>query len=189
MVAVVLFGVFLWSRWAGADEGERFPFFFRLAIWSVILFVPWLFLNRWYVAVGDMPLRFLFALAGWPVDLPVERPLYSQTFNSVLFGSLVLAISSLSLRRRTVALGGGLVLLALGHQLFRLSYILFSACGVREAYGLSVAIHVLSGYLLPFLPWFALCRPKSMPPACRESGSENDRRTADSPGREGRHEV
>ncbi|RNC69013.1 MAG: exosortase H [Desulfuromonadales bacterium] len=159
MVVVVLCGALLWGRWAETGEGETFPFLLRVLAWSILLFIPWLLLNRWYVAVGDVPLRFLFEQAGWPVDLSVGHSLYYQTFNSVLFASLVLATGALPFWRRAVALGGGLLILAVGHQLFRVSNILFSAFGVREAYGASVGIHVISGYLLPLLLWLILCRP------------------------------
>lgn len=189
MVVVVLRGALLWSRWAEADGGETSPFLLRVLAWSILLFIPWLIVNRWYVAAGDLPLRLLFDLAGRPIDLPVEHSLYYQTFNSVLFASLVLATGALPFRQKGIALGGGLVLLALGHQLFRFSNILFSAFGVREAYGASVGIHVISGYLLPFLLWLVLRLQKSEPSASRKDAAENDRGAADPPGREGRNEV
>ncbi|MBT1076734.1 exosortase H [Geobacter grbiciae] len=182
MVGVVLFGAILWSRWASADGVATFPFVPGVLAWSVILFVPWLFMNRWYVAVGDIPLRLLFEMAGRPVELPVERPLYYQTFNSVLFASLVLATGSIPIRRKAVFLAGGLALLAVGHQLFRVCNILFSAFGIRKAYLASVAIHEISGYLLPFLLWFILCHRKSRPSAHRQRSAEKDCREADPPG-------
>lgn len=179
MVVMVLCGALLWSRRSETGGGETSPFLLRVLAWSILLFIPWLFMNRWYVAAGDVPLRFLFDLAGRPVDLPVGHSLYYQTFNSVLFASLVLATGALPFWRRAVALGGGLLLLAMGHQLFRVSNILLSAFGVREAYGVSVGIHVISGYLLPLLLWSMLCRPESVPSVCRERPVENNRRKAD----------
>jgi len=189
MVAVVLWGALLWSRWAEAKGGETVPFLPGVLAWSAALFVPWLLLNRWYVAASDVPLRLLFELAGKPVDLPVEHALYYQTFNSVLFASLVLATGALPFRRRAVALGSGLLLLAVGHQLFRVSNILFTAFGIREAYGASVGINVISGYLLPILLWSVFCRPQSEPSPGRERSAEKNRRSSDSPRGEGRHEL
>lgn len=189
MVVAVLGGALFWGRWASQGGGGPLPFLGRVLAWSVLLFVPWLLANRWYVAASDVPLRWLFARAGSPVDLPVGHSLYYQTFNSVLFASLVLATGSLSLRRKATGLAVGLALLAVGHQLFRVSNILFAAFGVREAQGLSVAIHVISGYLLPFLLWLVLCRPESTASSSREGAAENDGRTTDPPGGEGRHQV
>lgn len=158
MIVVVLFAALLWSRWTSADEGGTFPFLLRVLAWSIILFVPWLLMNRWYVAFGDLPLRALFELLARPVHIPVERPLYYQTFNSVLFASLVLATGSIPARLKAVGLLGGLALLWIGHQLFRVNNILFSAFGMGEAYLLSVAIHAVSEYLLPFLLWLVMLR-------------------------------
>ncbi|MCM2357007.1 MAG: exosortase H [Geobacteraceae bacterium] len=158
-VLAVVIACLVWHRSASGRTGNgSFAFMARAAVISGLLFLPWLLLNRRYVAAGDYPIRFLFRLAGCPIDLAAGLALYYQTFNVVTFLALILATGTITARRKLLGVAGGLPLLWFGHQAFRTGNVLLSAFQVEGALRLSAAVHLFSSYFLPFLLWLAAVR-------------------------------
>jgi len=160
MVLAVCLLALLWLKWAdsGSNSFNNLPFLVRLGFWSAVLFLPWLLLNRPYVAASDRPIVWIFSLFGYPLFLPVNQPLYYQTFNVVTFSALLLA------SRPTWKLGAeawikGMLALWLGHEAFRVCNVLLTAYAIDAAFRVSLLIHLIGQYALPVALWLILVRP------------------------------
>jgi exosortase/archaeosortase family protein len=142
----------------------------RLTVWSSVLFIPWLFFHRWYVLGNDVLLRAIFAALGRPIALAAELPLYYQTFNTVVFGALLMASRPFLRRTALSYVFAGFIVLWAGHLAVRVANVLFSAFQITQAYSLALVVHVLANYLFPVIVW-RLITPAAGPLPRNSSGS------------------
>lgn len=146
-----------WLYWVSGNL-EKLPalsFWARLAATSLVLFVPWLLLNRHYVGFSDIPVSLALEWIGRPVNLEANKPLYYQAFNVVTFVSLIVA-SKVGVRRGAKLLALGLVALSVGHMLFRGCNALMTAYDVGEAFYAANAVFLIGQYLLPVALWLLM---------------------------------
>jgi exosortase/archaeosortase family protein len=157
MLVLVVSACLLWLRWS-ADGPAPLPFMLRAGLIATILFVPWLMINRDYVAMLDSAVALLFAwlYPGYHLLTPRPLPIYNHTFAVPLLFSLVVAGWKPWTWRRFGALIGGICLIATWHTLFRISHVVWTALNVPEIEPLHQAIYLLGQFLLPFLLWFLL---------------------------------
>ncbi|MFZ4856665.1 MAG: hypothetical protein ACOYL3_09735 [Desulfuromonadaceae bacterium] len=157
MLLLVVTACLLWLRWS-ADGQTPLPFMLRAGLIATALFVPWLMINRDYVAYLDTLVALLFSwlYPGYQLLTPRPLPIYNHTFAVPLLLSLVVAGWKSWAWRRCGALIGGICLIAGWHTLFRISHVIWTALNVPEIEPLHQAIYLLGQFLLPFLLWFSL---------------------------------
>ena len=157
MLLLVVTACLLWLRWS-ADGPAPLPFMLRAVLIATALFVPWLMINRDYVARLDAMVALLFSWLYPGYQLLTPRPLtiYNHTFAVPLLLSLVVAGWKPWTVRRFGALIGGIGLIAGWHTLFRISHVVWTALNMPEIEPLHQAIYLLGQFLLPFLLWFYL---------------------------------
>lgn len=164
MLILVLAAAMLWLRWS-ADGPAPFAFLFRAALTATALFVPWVVVNRAYVALLDSLVAAFFKLLYPGSLLLTPRPLalYNHTFAVPLFLALILAGRNAWTVNRFAATVGGVYIIAGCHTLFRVSHVVWTAYNVPEIVPLHQGIYLLGQFLLPFLLWLWLDRQESFP--------------------------
>ncbi len=157
MLLLVISVCLLWLRWSAAGPAPL-PFVLRAGLIATALFLPWLLINRDYVALLDSLVVLLFSwlYPGYQLLTPRPMPIYNHTFAVPLLLSLVVAGWQRWTLRRCGALLGGVGLIAAWHALFRVSHVVWTALNVPEIEPLHQAIYLLGQFLLPFLLWFRL---------------------------------
>jgi exosortase/archaeosortase family protein len=157
MLLVVVGAALYWLRWS-AKGGAPFPFLLRAGLPASALFVPWVAVNRSYLALLDHLVALLFSLLypGFLLLTPRPFALYNHTFAVPLFLALVLSGRGAWSGRRLAAVAGGVCLIACWHALFRISHVVWTALGVAEIVPLHQAIYLLGQFLLPFLFWIRM---------------------------------
>jgi exosortase/archaeosortase family protein len=157
MLILVVASAMTWQRWIAAGPSP-FPFLLRAACIATVLFVPWVVLNRSYVALLDNLVATLFSLLNPGTQLLTPRPLaiYNHTFAVPLFLALVLAGCNRWTINRFAATVGGVYSIAAWHILFRITHVIWTAMGVTEIVPLHQVIYLLGQFLLPFLLWLWL---------------------------------
>jgi exosortase H (IPTLxxWG-CTERM-specific) len=157
----MIFAVFIiclvWFRSVTAtpsgDGNLSFPL--RFAVFSALLFFPWLYLNRWYVLAGDSLVRVLFALFGYQLSISYNQELYYHTFNLIGFAALMLASRSLSPSGKVKGIVTGFLILCLTHILIRVCNVLVTGFQMASADKLSLVLSVTGDYLVPVILWMA----------------------------------
>ena len=157
MLLLVVSACLLWLRWSAAGP-PPLPFVLRASLIATALFVPWLMINREYVALLDTVVALLFSwlYPGYQLLTPRPMPIYNHTFAVPLLLSLVVAGWKPWTLRRSGALLGGVGLIAGWHTLFRVSHVVWTALNMPEIEPFHQAIYLLGQFLLPFLIWFWL---------------------------------
>jgi len=137
----------------GKFRGELIYFYLRLAICSAALFGMWVYVNRFYIGIGDAYIQVLFSLFHYRLFIPMGHMTYYHTFNMVLFFALML---SSRFRRERVRIAGllfGAAVLFTGHILFRVCNVFMTGFEVSGAYGISTILAAVGQYVLPFGLW------------------------------------
>jgi exosortase/archaeosortase family protein len=159
MLILVLAAALLWLRWSAAGQSP-FPFLLRVGLFATVLFIPWVVINRAYVALLDRLVAALFSMLTPGNVLLIPRPLaiYNHTFAVPLFLALVLAGRTPWSVNRFAATVGGVYIIAGCHVLFRVSHVVWTALDVPEIIPLHQGIYLTGQFLLPFLLWLWLDR-------------------------------
>ncbi|NVN90123.1 MAG: exosortase H [Desulfuromonadales bacterium] len=157
MLILVLAAALLWLRWSSGGPSP-FPFLLRAVCCATLLFVPWVVVNRAYVALLDNLVASIFSLLypGYQLLTPRPFPIYNHTFAVPLFMALIMAGSCSWTVRRLTATAGGICLIAGWHSLFRISHVVWTALDVPQIMPLHQGIYLLGQFLLPFLLWILI---------------------------------
>ncbi|KAF0219903.1 MAG: hypothetical protein FD174_1627 [Geobacteraceae bacterium] len=157
MLILVIATALIWLRW-NAAAADPFPFVLRALVVASVLFLPWVAVNRVYVAAFDEVVKLLFHMIFPDYALNTPRPLtiYNHTLAVPLFFSLVMASRDIGARRRIGGVIAGVLILAGWHTLFRITHVIWTAYHVNEIEPFHKAVYLLGQYLLPFLLWFLL---------------------------------
>jgi hypothetical protein len=157
MLLLVVASALIWQRWS-VNAPSPMPFLLRVACIATALFVPWVVVNRSYVALLDNLVAGLFTLLYPDNQLLTPRPLaiYNHTFAVPLFLSLVLSGRNSWTINRFAATVGGVYCIAGWHVLFRITHVVWTALGVTAIVPLHQGIYLLGQFLLPFLLWLWL---------------------------------
>ena len=157
MLLLVVASAMVWQLWS-VNAPSPFPFLLRAACIATLLFVPWVVVNRSYVALLDNLVAGLFSLLYPGSQLLTPRPLaiYNHTFAVPLFLALVLAGRNRWTINRFAATVGGVYSIAAWHVLFRITHVIWTALGVTAIVPLHQGIYLLGQFLLPFLLWLWL---------------------------------
>jgi hypothetical protein len=157
MLILVVAAALVWLR-LSVGGPSPFPYLIRAAVIATAFFVPWVVVNRSYVALLDNMVAAFFAFL-YPVSqLLTPRPLaiYNHTFAVPLFLSLVIAGRSAWTVNSFAATVGGVYIIAGWHVLFRISHVVWTALDMPEILPLHQGIYLLGQFLLPFLLWLWL---------------------------------
>jgi exosortase H (IPTLxxWG-CTERM-specific) len=157
MMLLVIGSSLAWLRWS-AGSADSFRFIISVAVLVSLLFIPWLVVNRLYVAALDSVVRFIFSLFGYAVTTPRPLAVYNHTFAVPLIFSLIMALHDLPFRRRLNYMGAGILIIACWHILFRVSHVLWTAFAINQFESILQFIYILGQYLLPILFWLAAMR-------------------------------
>lgn len=154
MLILVLAAALFWLRWSGGGPSP-FPFLLRAVFIATLLFLPWVVVNRDYVALLDSLVAQIFSLLypGYQLLTPRPFPIYNHTFAVPLFMALIMAGSCPWTIRRLTGAAGGIGLIAGWHSLFRISHVVWTALDVPQIMPLHQGIYLLGQFLLPFLLW------------------------------------
>lgn len=157
MLLLVVATALFWLRWS-ADSASPFPFLLRCGLIATILFIPWVALNRSYVALLDHLVTILFSLLYPAYQLLTPRPfaIYNHTFAIPLFLALIMAGNITWSWRRLAATAGAVCTIAVWHTLFRISHVAWTALDMPEIMPLHQGIYLIGQFLLPFLLWLRL---------------------------------
>ncbi len=163
MLVLVLAAALGWMRWSVGGPSSL-PFLLWVGFISTILFVPWVLINRSYVALIDYLVASFFSLLYPGHQLLTPRPfvIYNHTFAVPLFLALVIAKGSDWTWRRLAAVAGGVGLIAGCHTLFRISHVVWTALDVPEIMLFHQGIYLLGQFMLPFLLWLWLDKKAGM---------------------------
>ena len=154
MVLLVCLACVLWLDRERSGE-EPACFALRTALLVTLLFLPWLALNRLYVASLDSLVQAAHALL-WPdfiLNTPRPFAIYNHTFAVPLFVALVAATSGLNWRRKLKTLAAGVLAIAAWHASFRATHVLLTAHGMAAMLNMHQVVYLLGQYLLPVLLW------------------------------------
>ncbi|HBA73216.1 MAG: hypothetical protein A2X82_07475 [Geobacteraceae bacterium GWC2_55_20] len=157
MLILVVAAALAWMRWNSAGPSP-FPFLLRAGLTATALFVPWVVVNRSYVALLDslVAVFFSFLYPGYQLLTPRPFAIYNHTFAVPLFIALVLAGHTAWTWRRLAAVVVGVVLIAGCHTLFRISHVVWTALDIPEIMPLHQGVYLMGQFLLPFLFWIRL---------------------------------
>lgn len=157
MLMLVVASALVWSRWNTGGPAPL-PFLLKAGIIATAFFVPWVIINRAYMALLDSQVAHLFSwlYPGYRLLTPRPFAIYNHTFEVPFFLALVMAGHGIQTWRRLAAVVGGVCLLAGWHILFRISHVVLSGMNVSEIMPLHQAIYLLGQFLLPFLLWLRL---------------------------------
>lgn len=154
-VIMILMVIALCLSWLDRtdDKTADLHFVTRSAVLATLLFLPWLVVNRAYVAVLDGGVAFIFSLLHYAVVTPRPLAIYNHTFAVPLYVSIVMAGRHIPMPRRLRWIAGGVLILAGWHTLFRVSHVIWTAFGVNAIEPFHQAIYLVGQFLLPFLLW------------------------------------
>lgn len=148
-----------WRGWITRELGGG-AFLFRAVCWATILFLPWLMVHKIYLAGLDALVRWCFALLYPQYLLTTPQPLliYNHVFSQPVFIALLIATAGISRRRRIIGGVAGILVLALGHALFRTTHVILTAYGVTAIEQLHQAVYLIGQFVLPLLLWLLVVR-------------------------------
>jgi exosortase H (IPTLxxWG-CTERM-specific) len=157
MLILVISTALLWLRWSTSGPSPL-PFQLRAALLATLFFIPWVIVNRAYVALLDKLVAGLFMLLAPGSQLLTPRPLaiYNHTFAVPLFLALVLAGRCRWTVNRFAAAVAGVYGIAAWHTLFRVTHVVWTARGVTAIVPFHQGIYLLGQFVLPFLLWLWL---------------------------------
>jgi len=163
-IMMVLLVCALCSIWRSllSTAADPLPFVFRTLLLVSILFLPWLAVNRLYVASLDRLVQAGHALLyhGYRLDTPRPFAIYNHTFAVPFFVSLVMASRGIARRRQLAGCAAGVAAIAGCHLLFRVTHVLWTAHHMEGIVALHQAVYLLGQYLLPLFLWlFIAYRP------------------------------
>lgn len=161
MLMLVVALALIWRRWgAVAPSPFQSMFVLRAGYLASLFFLPWVAVNRLYVALLDSLVAAIFSLLypGYLLLTPRPFPIYNHTFAVPLFLALMLAELRPWSWRRVAGIMGGISMIACWHALFRGSHVVWTALDLPEIMPLHQGIYLLGQYLLPFLLWLLLGR-------------------------------
>lgn len=159
MLLLVVAAALVWLRRRSSGPSP-FPFLLRAALLATLFFIPWVIVNRAYVALLDTLVAGLFSLLYSGSLLLTPRPLaiYNHTFAVPLFLALVLAGRGMWSVNRFAAVVAGVYGIAAWHTLFRVTHVVWTARGVSAIVPFHQGIYLLGQFVLPFLLWLWLER-------------------------------
>jgi exosortase H (IPTLxxWG-CTERM-specific) len=154
MLLLVLAAAQVWIRWS-AGGSAPYPFLLRSMVIATVLFVPWVVVNRAYLALLDKLVAavFSFLYPGYQLLTPRPLLLYNHTFAVPLFLALILAGRREWSVNRFAATVGGCYVIAVWHALFRGTHVIWTALDVPEIEPIHQGIYLLGQFLVPFLLW------------------------------------
>jgi exosortase H (IPTLxxWG-CTERM-specific) len=154
MLLLVVAAALVWLHWRTSGPSPL-PFLLRAALLATLFFVPWVIVNRAYVALLDTMVAGLFGMLYAGNQLLIPRPLaiYNHTFAVPLFLALVLAGRGRWSVNRFAAIVAGVYGIAAWHALFRITHVLWTARGVTAIVPFHQGIYLLGQFVLPFLFW------------------------------------
>jgi exosortase/archaeosortase family protein len=159
-VAMLLLVVGVALLWLRQNDEDAPPFSFapRALLLATLLFIPWLFVNRAYVALLDNLVAAAHALLFPGNRLLLQRPLaiYNHTFAVPLFLAMVLAGRAAMTVNRFAAIVAGVYLIAAWHALFRVTHVVWTAWDVSGIEPFHQIVYLLGQFLLPVLLWYRL---------------------------------
>jgi exosortase/archaeosortase family protein len=157
MLVLVLASSMVWLRWS-AGGSSPLPFLLMVMIVATILFIPWVLINRTYLALLDQIVVNIFSLFYPAYNLVTPRPLaiYNHSFSVPLFLALIIARDIDWSLRRFSATACGLCLIAAWHILFRCSHVVWTALDISEIVPLHQGIYLVGQFLLPFMLWLLI---------------------------------
>jgi len=163
MVLLVLSVSMVWLRSVVLVKLEDKPldFLVRFIGYSSLLFLVWLFLDQGYVFANLLIIKQLLGLFRLKVGIPDELNLHPHTFNTfnlIVFSSLVMATSAIDRRRKNQSLIIGLCVLCGAHFLFRLHQVLYIDMHLQPAKMPYVALIIFNQWVLPFVLWLLMIR-------------------------------
>lgn len=162
MAFSVILACSIWLNGTATNTGPApWRFAIRFVLWTLPLFVVWLFLNRGYVRYEDLLLGGIFSLAGERLIFQYGHIAYFQTFNFVTYGALLLATKEIEVRRQIHWSAAGFLIMAAGHLLSRGGNVLMTAFRMDLTFPYVTAINLICQYLIPFGLWFALTGRRS----------------------------
>jgi exosortase/archaeosortase family protein len=165
MLLLVVFCAMVWMR-LGRSGMNPLSFILRALIWSSILFVPWVIINKlYYMRAIDFLVAKVFSAFFSHAGFTIIRPeaLYNHTFSLPLFLALVLSGSVPGVRRRMYcALTGSLVIVS-WHLLFRTIQVAKDLYGLQEILPLHVTVYLVGQYLVPVVLWHSFWGGRSRP--------------------------
>jgi exosortase H (IPTLxxWG-CTERM-specific) len=160
MMLTVVAAALVWLR-LSAPAADPFPFVLRAGVLASVLFLPWLAVNRFYVALLDKLVVFIFAIFHPGYLLTIPRPffIYNHTFEAPLYLSLIFASRTVGMRRKVVGAVAGLLIIAGWHTLNRVTHVIWTAYDVEGILPFHMLFYLLGQYLLPFFLWLLVTSP------------------------------
>jgi exosortase/archaeosortase family protein len=157
MLTAVIVMCLLWCVYISgtARMNSIAGFFSRFIIFSGVLFLLWLPLNRMYVKAIDAFIFWLFYLASIHLAFPDGHHLYYQAFSLISLTGLLLAVKGVkpTLRMRWIAYG--LAILTLFQIMNRLCNVWITAFNITWMVPVSQVVHIAGVYIVPLT--IAIC--------------------------------
>ena len=151
MMTSVLCLCLMWCRWT-SDPGPldgAVGFVLRFFLFSGLLFVLWVPLNRMYIGGIDAVIGFLFKLAGYRLVIPRSHDLYYQTFSLIVFGGLIMAVNGASFITRLRFMAAGFGVITIFQIAYRMCNVWIAAFQLQWITIVSQIIYNTCIYLLP----------------------------------------
>lgn len=169
---LVIAACVLWQKWTdGEGSKQDVPmkatgFLARFALISGGVFLLWMRIHHWYIRFLDWFMVLGFSLFGRSAGLAQETAVYYETFSIVIVVSLILAVRSLSWRRRARMLGAGLGLLFLTHLFHRIDNALMALYNFTALRRVDLTVLVIGQYMVPvlILIWLVRMQRKEVRP-------------------------
>lgn len=129
MLAATITACLVWCRWIQLPERMEGPsgFLARFLLFSSVLFLLWVPLNKLYIAVIDHFIQWMFGLADLQLVIPRSHALYYQAFSVIAMLGLLLAVRDVNLNIRVCCMVIGTAVLSLLQLAFRLCNIWITA--------------------------------------------------------------
>ena len=154
MMLLVVYCCLTWVRWSSGKKGNN-TFLFLALCWSSILFLPWLFLHKFYLSILDLFVSYIFSVADshHVLTLTLQNGIFNHPFSVPFYLSLLLASTGVSGRRRVIGAVIGVSIISAGHTLFRVTHVLVNMSDLEWVSSLHTLVYLLGQFLLPVLIW------------------------------------
>jgi exosortase/archaeosortase family protein len=153
MMLVTVSCCIIWCRWVSALEGKNgaSSFTIRFLIFTSLLFLLWLPLNRYYMVAVDSIVTLFFSLFSHPVNIPLEHRLYYQTFSLITLSGLLFAFKNIKFKSRLIWVIYGFVILTVLQVIFRMSNAWISAFNIQWMRAVSQVVYNIIVYAVPVI--------------------------------------
>lgn len=153
MIVITICLSLYWCRRVSESVNLESPvdFVLRFLIFSTIIFVIWIPLNKVYMQAVDYPVQLFFALFSNPIYIPRMQSLYYQTFSIISLTGLLLAFKRPKLATRLRWLTFGIVILFGFQILFRASNVFITAYNIKGMIIISRVVYNLCVYAIPVI--------------------------------------